>query len=53
VEIGAGAYIGSGSVVTKNVTPDALAVARGKQVEKTGWAGVFRAKMAALKAKKS
>src|SRR3984885_2486907 len=34
VEIGKGAYIGSGSVITKNVPPRALALARGRQVIK-------------------
>lgn len=50
VEIGAGAYIGSGSVVTKNVGADSLAVARGKQIEKSGWAQKFRDMMKARKA---
>jgi bifunctional UDP-N-acetylglucosamine pyrophosphorylase / glucosamine-1-phosphate N-acetyltransferase len=40
VEIGDGAYIGSGSVITKNVPRDALALARGRQVVKEG--GVAR-----------
>ena len=52
VEIGDGAYVGSGSVVTDNVAPDALAVARGRQIGDPGWAAAFRKKMAALKAKK-
>lgn len=51
VTIGAGAYVGSGSVVTKDVAPDALAVARGRQIEKVGWAAAFRAAMAARKEK--
>lgn len=42
VEIGAGAYVGSGSVITKNVEQDSLAVARGRQIEKSGWALSFR-----------
>ena len=42
VTIGAGAYVGSGSVVTGDVAEDALAVARGRQVVKAGWARAFR-----------
>jgi bifunctional UDP-N-acetylglucosamine pyrophosphorylase/glucosamine-1-phosphate N-acetyltransferase len=52
VKIGAGAYVGSGSVVTKNVAADALVVARGRQMEKAGWAASFRAAQAAKKAAK-
>jgi bifunctional UDP-N-acetylglucosamine pyrophosphorylase/glucosamine-1-phosphate N-acetyltransferase len=43
VEIGAGAYVGSGSVVTANVPADSLALARGRQVVKEGWASRLRA----------
>ena len=42
VEIGDGAYIGSGSVITENVPPDALALARGRQVVKEGGAARLR-----------
>jgi len=38
VRIGKGAYVAAGSVITKDVTPDALAVSRGRQFEKGGWA---------------
>lgn len=43
VVIGDGAYVGSGSVVTEDVAADSLAIARGRQVEKPGWAATFRA----------
>ncbi|HKM88765.1 MAG TPA: bifunctional UDP-N-acetylglucosamine diphosphorylase/glucosamine-1-phosphate N-acetyltransferase GlmU, partial [Xanthobacteraceae bacterium] len=36
------AYIGTGSVITANVPADALALARGKQVVKEGWATRLR-----------
>ena len=52
VTIGEGAYIGSGSVITGDVPADALAVGRGRQVVKPGWAVPFRARMAAEKARK-
>ncbi len=37
VEVGKNSYVGAGSTITKNVPPGALAVSRGKQVEKRGW----------------
>ncbi len=42
VEIGAGAYIGSGSTITENVPDDALGLARARQVVKLGWGDSFR-----------
>jgi bifunctional UDP-N-acetylglucosamine pyrophosphorylase/glucosamine-1-phosphate N-acetyltransferase len=42
VKIGAGAYVASGSVITGNVPDDALGVARGRQVNKDGWARDLR-----------
>ncbi|UZF93700.1 bifunctional UDP-N-acetylglucosamine diphosphorylase/glucosamine-1-phosphate N-acetyltransferase GlmU [Bosea sp. NBC_00550] len=52
VTIGDGAYIGSGSVITSDVAPDALAIGRSRQVEKEGWAKIFRKEAAARKAAK-
>lgn len=49
VTVGAGAYVGSGSVVTKDVPADSLAVARGRQIEKGGWARAFRANQSTKK----
>ncbi len=37
VKIGDGAYVGSGSVITDDVPADALALGRGRQVNKAGW----------------
>nr|WP_317892216.1 bifunctional UDP-N-acetylglucosamine diphosphorylase/glucosamine-1-phosphate N-acetyltransferase GlmU [uncultured Sphingomonas sp.] len=50
VTIGAGAMVAAGSVITRDVEPDALAVARGSQEVRPGWAARFRKNMAALKA---
>ncbi len=49
VRIGDGAYVGSGSVITEDVAPGALALGRGRQVEKPGWAERFRAAMSKRK----
>ena len=37
ITIGEGAYVAAGSVITKNVPPGALAVARGRQETREGW----------------
>jgi len=42
VRVGAGAMTGSGSVITKDVPDNALALGRAPQVEKRGWAAQFR-----------
>jgi bifunctional UDP-N-acetylglucosamine pyrophosphorylase / glucosamine-1-phosphate N-acetyltransferase len=47
VKIGDGAYVGAGSVITENVPADALAVARGRQTNKPGWAKTRRRELAA------
>ena len=43
VTVGDGAFTGTGSVITEDVPADALALARGRQVIKPGWAEAFRA----------
>jgi bifunctional UDP-N-acetylglucosamine pyrophosphorylase/glucosamine-1-phosphate N-acetyltransferase len=49
VRIGRDAYVGSGSVITEDVPDEALAIGRGRQVVKEGWARRFRDAAAAKK----
>jgi bifunctional UDP-N-acetylglucosamine pyrophosphorylase/glucosamine-1-phosphate N-acetyltransferase len=42
VRVGDGAYVAAGSIITENVPADALAIARGRQVNKPGWAHARR-----------
>lgn len=51
VTIGTGAIVAAGSVVTRDVEADALAVARGQQTARPGWAKRFRDAMTAKKNK--
>ena len=49
VTIGKGAMVGAGSVITRDVAEDAVALGRGEQVEKAGKAAAFRERMKAKK----
>jgi bifunctional UDP-N-acetylglucosamine pyrophosphorylase/glucosamine-1-phosphate N-acetyltransferase len=49
VKVGDGAITAAGSVITSDVAADALAIARGTQVEKPGWAKAFRERKRAQK----
>jgi bifunctional UDP-N-acetylglucosamine pyrophosphorylase/glucosamine-1-phosphate N-acetyltransferase len=51
VTVGAGAFTAAGSTITDDVPDDALAVARGRQAVKAGWASDFRARQIAAKKK--
>lgn len=53
ISVGARAYIGSGSVITKNVPADALALERNEQSTREGWAAKFRTMMQRRKSVKS
>ncbi|HKW57088.1 MAG TPA: bifunctional UDP-N-acetylglucosamine diphosphorylase/glucosamine-1-phosphate N-acetyltransferase GlmU [Candidatus Acidoferrum sp.] len=47
VRVGDGAYVAAGSTITDNVPGDALAIARGRQANKPGWASRKRRELAA------
>ncbi|MCS0503422.1 bifunctional UDP-N-acetylglucosamine diphosphorylase/glucosamine-1-phosphate N-acetyltransferase GlmU [Ancylobacter mangrovi] len=47
VSVGERAYIGTGSVITDDVPPDALAIARARQVNKPGLAARLRERLSA------
>jgi bifunctional UDP-N-acetylglucosamine pyrophosphorylase/glucosamine-1-phosphate N-acetyltransferase len=51
VKIGDGAFTGSGSVITRDVPPDALALERADQTVREGWAAKFRTLMSRKKRK--
>jgi bifunctional UDP-N-acetylglucosamine pyrophosphorylase/glucosamine-1-phosphate N-acetyltransferase len=51
VKIGEGAYVGSGSVITRDVPADALALGRSRQVTKKDWVKRLRG-LKSLRAKK-
>jgi bifunctional UDP-N-acetylglucosamine pyrophosphorylase/glucosamine-1-phosphate N-acetyltransferase len=49
LKIGKGAYVGAASCITEDVPDDALAIGRGRQVNKEGWAKVRRETLAKSK----
>src|SRR3981189_496180 len=49
VRVGDGAYIAAGSTITENVPSDGLGIARGRQVNKPGWAAKKRRELAAAR----
>jgi bifunctional UDP-N-acetylglucosamine pyrophosphorylase / glucosamine-1-phosphate N-acetyltransferase len=49
VKLGRGAYVAAGSCVTDDVPEESLAIARGRQSNKEGWAKALREKRAAAK----
>jgi bifunctional UDP-N-acetylglucosamine pyrophosphorylase/glucosamine-1-phosphate N-acetyltransferase len=51
VKVGDGAYVGAGSVIIHDVAPEALALARGRQIVKEGWARRLHERRARAKKK--
>lgn len=51
VRIGKGSYVASATTVTQDVPPDSLAISRGKQLNKIGYASRLKAQQAAKKKK--
>jgi bifunctional UDP-N-acetylglucosamine pyrophosphorylase/glucosamine-1-phosphate N-acetyltransferase len=49
ITLGTGAYVGAASCITENVPADSLAVGRGRQINKEGWAAERRARLQAEK----
>jgi bifunctional UDP-N-acetylglucosamine pyrophosphorylase/glucosamine-1-phosphate N-acetyltransferase len=49
VRLGDGAYVAAGSTITDNVPADSLGIARGRQINKPGWASKKRRELAAEK----
>jgi bifunctional UDP-N-acetylglucosamine pyrophosphorylase/glucosamine-1-phosphate N-acetyltransferase len=47
VRVGDGAFIAAGSTITENVPSDGLGIARGRQINKAGWANKKRRELAA------
>jgi bifunctional UDP-N-acetylglucosamine pyrophosphorylase/glucosamine-1-phosphate N-acetyltransferase len=49
IRVGDDAYVAAGSVITENVPANALAIARGRQSNKLGWATARRKELASAK----
>lgn len=45
IRLGRGAYVAAGSTITENVKPEALAIARARQIQKPGWARERKARV--------
>jgi bifunctional UDP-N-acetylglucosamine pyrophosphorylase/glucosamine-1-phosphate N-acetyltransferase len=48
VRVGDGAFIAAGSTITENVPADSLGIARGRQLNKIGWASKKRRELASV-----